>query len=83
MGKNINIAVLPGDGIVFFFKQKTAYEMSSCDWSSDVCSSDLMIRRPPRSNPIVYFCSTSSSCNSLIAISRILNFWILPEAVMG
>src|SRR5213593_2289288 len=25
----------------FFFKQKTAYEMVSCDWSSDVCSSDL------------------------------------------
>src|SRR5210317_300548 len=27
----------------FFFKQKTAYEISECDWSSDVCSSD----RPP------------------------------------
>src|SRR5881398_1055784 len=26
---------------VFFFKQKTAYEMLSGDWSSDVCSSDL------------------------------------------
>ena len=25
----------------FFFKQKTAYEMNLCDWSSDVCSSDL------------------------------------------
>src|SRR5881397_1885312 len=25
----------------FFFKQKTAYEMAQCDWSSDVCSSDL------------------------------------------
>src|SRR6056300_1886934 len=24
----------------FFFKQKTAYEISECDWSSDVCSSD-------------------------------------------
>src|SRR3546814_6907652 len=29
----------------FFFKQKTAYEMRISDWSSDVCSSDLMIRR--------------------------------------
>src|SRR3546814_12132062 len=28
-------------GIVFFFKQKTAYEMRISDWSSDVCSSDL------------------------------------------
>src|SRR6059058_622448 len=27
--------------VVFFFKQKTAYEMSLRDWSSDVCSSDL------------------------------------------
>jgi len=26
----------------FFFKQKTAYEMPMCDWSSDVCSSDLI-----------------------------------------
>src|SRR3546814_3311997 len=25
----------------FFFKQKTAYEMRTSDWSSDVCSSDL------------------------------------------
>src|SRR5213596_4173337 len=25
----------------FFFKQKTAYEIRPCDWSSDVCSSDL------------------------------------------
>src|SRR3546814_8759266 len=27
----------------FFFKQKTAYEMRISDWSSDVCSSDLMV----------------------------------------
>src|SRR3546814_9047870 len=30
---------------VFFFKQKTAYEMRISDWSSDVCSSDLVERR--------------------------------------
>src|SRR3546814_4769841 len=34
----ICIAVLLG---LFFFKQKTAYEMRISDWSSDVCSSDL------------------------------------------
>src|SRR3546814_8079303 len=28
---------------VFFFKQKTAYEMRISDWSSDVCSSDLHV----------------------------------------
>ena len=27
----------------FFFKQKTAYEIKECDWSSDVCSSDLVM----------------------------------------
>src|SRR3546814_6202726 len=27
--------------MMFFFKQKTAYEMRISDWSSDVCSSDL------------------------------------------
>src|SRR3546814_3488503 len=28
--------------LLFFFKQKTAYEMRISDWSSDVCSSDLI-----------------------------------------
>ena len=35
-----------GVGVVFFFfffKQKTAYEIGTGDWSSDVCSSDLAI----------------------------------------
>ena len=27
--------------VLFFFKQKTAYEIFSRDWSSDVCASDL------------------------------------------
>src|SRR3546814_9748095 len=30
--------------VIFFFKQKTAYEWRISDWSSDVCSSDLLIR---------------------------------------
>src|SRR5213080_5427347 len=34
----------------FFFKQKTAYEIPLCDWSSDVCSSDLG-DDTPRSRP--------------------------------
>src|SRR3546814_9379817 len=28
--------------VIFFFKQKTAYELRISDWSSDVCSSDLI-----------------------------------------
>src|SRR3546814_4233727 len=31
--------------VIFFFKQKTAYEMRISDWSSDVCSSDLCALR--------------------------------------
>src|SRR3546814_16330554 len=43
------VAVLPGfpssyldHCCFFFFKQKTAYDMRISDWSSDVCSSDLI-----------------------------------------
>src|SRR5213079_3763650 len=35
-------------GVFFFFKQKTAYEITTGDWSSDVCSSDLRHRTPRR-----------------------------------
>src|SRR3546814_5767270 len=38
--------------MIFFFKQKTAYEMRISDWSSDVCSSDL-IREPAAHQPRV------------------------------
>src|SRR3546814_1412489 len=39
-----SISTIPAVAIgpVFFFKQKTAYEMRISDWSSDVCSSDLV-----------------------------------------
>src|SRR3546814_9832831 len=36
--------------VVFFFKQKTAYEMRISDWSSDVCSSDLHACQDHRSD---------------------------------
>src|SRR3546814_8729325 len=35
------------DLVFFFFKQKTAYELRISDWSSDVCSSDLVELSPP------------------------------------
>src|SRR3546814_13280181 len=34
--------------VIFFCKQKTAYEMRISDWSSDVCSSDLIPWPPTR-----------------------------------
>src|SRR3546814_1238304 len=37
--------------VVFFFKQKTAYEMRISDWSSDVCSSDLLVAAPAQTWP--------------------------------
>src|SRR3546814_8063297 len=36
--------------VFFFFKQKTAYEMRISDWSSDVCSSDLLLARLAQHN---------------------------------
>src|SRR3546814_5639116 len=42
----------------FFFKQKTAYEMRISDWSSDVCSSDLLVG------------DTTADLNALGAASR-------------
>src|SRR3546814_10319072 len=38
--------------VIFFFKQKTAYEMRISDWSSDVCSSDLDARGT-LGNPVI------------------------------
>src|SRR3546814_1586455 len=35
-----------GECCFFFFKKKTAYDMRISDWSSDVCSSDLLIILP-------------------------------------
>src|SRR3546814_9495336 len=35
---------MPDMWCCFFCKQKTAYEMRISDWSSDVCSSDLLLQ---------------------------------------
>src|SRR3546814_5615196 len=40
-GFRYRMLYVKGSGVVFFFKQKTAYEVRISDWSSDVCSSDL------------------------------------------
>src|SRR3546814_12941473 len=38
---------------IFFFKQKTAYEMRISDWSSDVCSSDLSAHHTYTAPPLL------------------------------
>src|SRR3546814_15583964 len=50
--------------VFFFFKQKTAYEMRISDWSSDVCSSDLISPAIGSSAPRA---SASSAGRSAIA----------------
>src|SRR3546814_4422021 len=37
------VTIVLTSAFLFFFKQKTAYEMRISDWSSDVCSSDLRV----------------------------------------
>src|SRR3546814_7069549 len=46
---------------IFFFKQKTAYEMRISDWSSDVCSSDLGTRYHLSSYGMLGFAILSST----------------------
>src|SRR3546814_4027806 len=41
--------------VFFFFKQKTAYEMRISDWSSDVCSSDLLQHLGPLRGHLQHF----------------------------
>src|SRR6056300_433718 len=50
----------------FFFKQKTAYDISECDWSSDVCSSDL-IGRAHVCTPVTF---RNLVCRLLLEIGR-------------
>src|SRR3546814_1086133 len=42
LNRRISYSLLLFEQLLFFFKQKTAYEMRISDWSSDVCSSDLL-----------------------------------------
>src|SRR3546814_6397282 len=44
---------------LFFFKQKTAYEMRTSDWSSDVCSSDLISHISYSFNTIIRLCNNN------------------------
>src|SRR3546814_4382319 len=63
----------------FFFKQKTAYEMRISDWSSDVCSSDLVRPRStqageePQKSPCIgrgFFVKNADQARALILAAR-------------
>ena len=55
--------------VFFFFKQKTAYEIGTGDWSSDVCSSDLTSTDIPDQNHVTdtVGISTSKLCQKHFA----------------
>src|SRR3546814_1361227 len=60
----------------FFFKQKTAYEMRISDWSSDVCSSDLMaelslLPAVRKAEPNTLLVADGTSCRHQIADGEI------------
>src|SRR3546814_9315679 len=52
--------------IVFFFKQKTAYELRISDWSSDVCSSDLSIGQGNSGGVLCPPYTRNASCSQCI-----------------
>src|SRR3546814_15829114 len=60
--------------VVFFFKQKTAYEVRISDWSSDVCSSDL--EQAPCKQPVL-------GCLGYVAPARQRPLGAFEEALSG
>src|SRR3546814_3857931 len=70
--------------IFFFFKQKTAYEMRISDWSSDVCSSDLLALRVVQAQVGVAFKPGFEQCarNRLDAGSAGLRQQLQPSRVV-
>src|SRR3546814_15447295 len=79
----------------FFFKQKTAYEMRISDWSSDVCSSDLVdstfhatCRSGPRTSMIslsqmLVVCSVLSKTSRPVALMMNLLVWPASDQPSG
>src|SRR3546814_979738 len=60
---------------ILFFKQKTAYEMRISDWSSDVCSSDLvrhLLRRQDKTRHITVIDLKTLQERWLQSVDRIL-----------
>ena len=65
----------------FFFKQKTAYEIVDCDWSSDVCSSDL-VAIPCYKNVINSSTGTIEYENISIPEGSLVNFALDRKSVV-
>src|SRR3546814_6403025 len=72
---------------IFFFKQKTAYEMRISDWSSDVCSSDLTellgFHHAPRIKKIRQRLAPATDCAAISAIDRLIQLQSINELPVG
>src|SRR3546814_3207742 len=64
--------------MLFFFKQKTAYEMRISVWSSDVCSSDLLlVARRDEISDLVTLELGISKADSLYEVGRAYDVFTL------
>src|SRR3546814_938403 len=66
-----------------FFKQKTSYEMRISDWSSDVCSSDLVKAESEKSEIKKALYVSLFGLSSIDQVKRKLMEGALPDAAVG
>src|SRR3546814_4872827 len=67
--------------LFFFFKQKTAYEMRISDWSSDVCSSDLINLNSDLSDGLCSWCRSpvlpwEHQADCISRFDRVVGKWL-------
>src|SRR3546814_6334190 len=67
--------------VFFFFKQKAAYEMRISDWSSDVCSSDLLMVWGTTRSAVP--CRNSMGVVSVASFSTEANGWVTSRLAPG
>src|SRR3546814_6136939 len=71
----------------FFFKQKTAYEMRISDWSSDVCSSDLLVlvsSLAAREPGLSHYAASKAAGEQALRASGVRNWVVVrPSAIYG
>src|SRR3546814_8147396 len=68
---------------VFFFKQKTAYEMRISDWSSDVCSSDLIARTEEAARTIRAILTEANANPRRFKITEVGDAFHVPGTIPG
>ena len=64
---------------VFLFKRKTAYEIAECDWSADVCSSDLVAFSQKQGVCQDYAHILIAMCRHIGIFARYVNGFLIGE----